>query len=61
MEKPIALGIQSAILAEGTEAQGLVKFQLKPPGRKGQKLLDHMSFQQQVSFKTKETLYMPNC
>jgi hypothetical protein len=46
MEETIALDNQSAILAEVTEAQGLVKdaslgmewFQLKPPGTKGQKL-----------------------
>jgi hypothetical protein len=52
MEEPIALNNQSAISAEVTEAQGLVKdassglewFQLKPPGVKGQKLLDHMFF-----------------
>jgi hypothetical protein len=69
MEEPIALENQSAISVEVTEAQGLVKdassglelFQLKPPGMKGQKLLDHMCFQRQLSFKTKETrLYMPN-
>jgi hypothetical protein len=58
MEEPIALDTQSAISAEVTEAQGLVKddssglewFQLKPPGMKGQKLLDHMFFQRQLSF-----------
>jgi hypothetical protein len=54
MEEPIALDTQSAILEEVTEvqAQGLAKdassclewFQLKPPGMKGQKLLDHMFF-----------------
>jgi hypothetical protein len=68
-EEPIALDNQLAILAEVTEAQGLVKdassglewFQLKPPVMKGQKLLDHMLFQRQLSFKTKEThLHMPN-
>jgi hypothetical protein len=43
------------------DSLGLEWFQLKPPGMKGQKLLDHMFFQQQLSFKTKEThLYMPN-
>jgi hypothetical protein len=69
MEEPIALDNQLAIAAEVTEAQGLVNdassgmewLQLKPTGMKGQKLLDHMFFQQQLSFKTKEThLHMPN-
>jgi hypothetical protein len=69
IEEPIALDNQSAISAEVTETQGLVKdassglewFQIKLPGMKGQKLLDHMFFQLQLSFKTKETsLYMPN-
>jgi hypothetical protein len=69
MEEPIALDNQTAISAEVTEAQGLVKdassglewFRLKPPGMKVQKLLDHMFFQRQLSFKTKEThLYMTN-
>jgi hypothetical protein len=69
MEEPIALDNQSAISAEVMEAQGLVKnassglewFQLKPPGMKGQKLLDHMFYQRQLSFKKKEThLYIPN-
>jgi hypothetical protein len=69
MEEPIALDNQSAISAEVTEAQGLVKdaslglewYQLKSPGMKGHKLLYHMFFQRQLSFKTKETyLYMPN-
>jgi hypothetical protein len=55
-------------LAEVTEAQGLVKdassalkwFQLKPPGMKGHKLLDHMFFKRKMSFKTREThLNMP--
>jgi hypothetical protein len=68
-EEPIALDNQSAISVEVTEAPGLVKdassglgwFQLKPPSMKGQKLLDHMFFQRQLSFKTKEThLYIPN-
>jgi hypothetical protein len=69
MEKPIALDNQSAISAEVTEVKGLVKdassglewFQLKPPGMKGQKLVDDMFSQQQLSFKTKEAhLYMPS-
>jgi hypothetical protein len=69
MEEPIALDNQSAIAAEVTEAQGLVKdassglewFQLKPPGMKGHKLLDHMFSQQQLRLKTKENhLYIPN-
>jgi hypothetical protein len=69
MEESIALDNQSDISAEVTEAQGLVKdassglewFQLKPPGMKVHKLLDHMFFQRQLSFKTKEThLYIPN-
>jgi hypothetical protein len=69
IDEPISLDNQSNILAEVMEAQGLVKdassglewFQLKPPGMKGQKLLDHMFYQRQLSFKTKETrLYMPN-
>jgi hypothetical protein len=68
-EEPIALSNQLAIAAEVTEAQGLVKdassglewLHLKPPSIKGQTLSDHMFFQQQLSFKTKEThLYMPN-
>jgi hypothetical protein len=68
MEEPISLDNQSAISVEVTEAQGLVKdaslglewFQLKPPGMKGQKLVDYMSFQQQLSFKTNDTrLYIP--
>jgi hypothetical protein len=68
-EEPIALDNQSAIAAEVKEAQGLVKdassgmewFQPKPPGMKGQKILDHMFSQRQLSFKTNETrLYMPN-
>jgi hypothetical protein len=50
MEEPIALNNQSAIAAEVTETQGLVKdasfgldwFQLKPTGMKGQKLLDYI-------------------
>jgi hypothetical protein len=41
-------------------SSGLEWFQLKLPGMKGQKLLDHMFFQQQLRFKTKETMYMPN-
>jgi hypothetical protein len=52
MDEAIAIDNQSAILAEVTEAQGFVKdassglewFQLKPPGMKCQKLLDHMFF-----------------
>jgi hypothetical protein len=69
MEDPIAVDNQLAISVKVTEAQGLVKdassglewFQLNPPGMKGQKLLDHMCFQRQLSFKTKEThLDMPN-
>jgi hypothetical protein len=53
MEEPIALNNQSDIVTEVTQAQRLVKdassglewFQFKPPGMKGQKLLDHMCFQ----------------
>jgi hypothetical protein len=42
-------------------SSGLKWFQLKPPGMKGHKLLDHMFSQRQLSFKTREThLYMPN-
>jgi hypothetical protein len=52
MEETIALNNQSAIAAEVMEAQGLKDassglewFQFKPPGMKGQKLLEHIFFQ----------------
>jgi hypothetical protein len=62
IERPITLDNPSEVAVEVGQAQAAVAddsgginwFQLKPPGMRGQKLLDDMFAQRQISFKTSE-------